>query len=91
MNTGLTKFDDKPESFRAWKSSFNTNAAKGLGLTASEELDLMTKWLGKESSQHVKRIRSVCINNLDAALKRAWERLKECYASSEVLESALFQ
>ena len=90
VNTGLTKFDDKPESFRAWKSSF-TNATQGLGLTASEELDLMTKWLGKESSQHVRRIRSVHIDNPDTALKKAWERLKECYASPEVLESALFR
>lgn len=32
VNTGLTQFDDQPESFRAWQSSFN-NATKGLDLS----------------------------------------------------------
>ena len=90
VNTGLTEYDDRPESFRAWQSSF-TNATKDLGLTASEELDLLVKWLGKESSQHVRRIRAVHINEPRAALKKVWERLRECYASSEVIESSLFK
>lgn len=45
ITTGLTKFDDQPESFRAWQSSF-FNATQGLDLTAGEELDLLVKWLG---------------------------------------------
>ena len=90
VNTGLTHFDDRPESFRAWQSSFN-NATKGLGLTASEELDLLVKWLGKEFSLHVKRIRAVHINDPSSALKKVWERLRECYAASEVIESSLFK
>lgn len=55
VTTVLTKFDDQPESFRAWQSSF-LNAPQGFELTASEELDLLVRWLGKESSEHVKRI-----------------------------------
>ena len=47
VTTGLTKFDDTPENFRAWQSSF-LNATQGLGITYSEELDLLVKWLGKE-------------------------------------------
>lgn len=35
VTTGLTKFDDSPENFRAWQSSF-FNATQGLGLTYSE-------------------------------------------------------
>lgn len=45
VNASLIKFNDRPENFWAWKSSF-LNAIEGLNLTASEELDLLTKWLG---------------------------------------------
>lgn len=90
VTTGLNKFDDQPESFRAWQSSF-FNATQGLELTASEELDLLIKWLGKESSDHVKRIRAVYVSNPQAALQLSWTRLQECYATPEVIESALFK
>ncbi|KAI3372518.1 hypothetical protein L3Q82_022999 [Scortum barcoo] len=51
LTGGLTRFSDKPGDYWAWKSSFE-NVTQGLHLTASEELDLLTKWLGDESSQH---------------------------------------
>lgn len=86
---GLSNFDDRPESYRAWKSSFS-NTIKDLDLTACEQLDLLTKWLGKESSEHVRRLRAVNISNPHAALKMAWDRLDECYGAPEVIESALF-
>lgn len=90
VTTGLTKFDDQPESFRAWESSF-LNATQDLELTASEELDLLVKWLGNESSEHVKRIRAVHIANPQAALDLSWIRLQESYATPEVIENALFK
>lgn len=90
VTTGLTKFDDRPESFRAWQSSF-FNAIYGLGLTASEELDLLIKWLGKESSEHVKRMRAVYITDSQTALKLSWSRLQECYVAPEIIESSLFK
>lgn len=90
VTTGLTKFDDSPENFRAWQSSF-FNATQGLGLTCSEELDLLVKWLGKESSEHVKRIRAVHATNPRAALDLSWQRLQECYGSPEMVENALFK
>lgn len=34
VNTSRFQFDDRPETYRAWQSSFN-NAVRGLGLTAS--------------------------------------------------------
>lgn len=34
VNTGLLKFDDRPENYRAWKSSF-MNTIRGLDPTAS--------------------------------------------------------
>lgn len=90
VTTGLIQFDDHPESFRAWQSSFN-NAIRGLSLSASEELDLLTKWLGKESSRHVRTIRQVHVNDPNAALSNAWSRLIKLYAAPEVLEKALFK
>ncbi|XP_061128960.1 uncharacterized protein LOC133150443 isoform X1 [Syngnathus typhle] len=87
--TGLSNFDDRPESYRAWKSSF-FNTIKDLDLTASEQLDLLSKWLGKESSEHVRRLRAVNIGNPNAALRTAWERLDECFGAPEVIENALF-
>ncbi|XP_063761823.1 uncharacterized protein LOC134879300 [Eleginops maclovinus] len=89
VNTSLYEFDDKPENYRAWLSSYK-NATQGLGLTATEELDLMTRWLGKESSNQVKRLRAVHIASPQIALGKAWERLQECYAAPEVIEKALF-
>ncbi|XP_047447617.1 uncharacterized protein LOC125012056 [Mugil cephalus] len=58
---GLYQFDDKLENFRAWQSSF-TNAVAEVQLTATQELDLMTKWLGKESGEQMRCIRAVHVN-----------------------------
>ncbi|CAI5671390.1 unnamed protein product [Oreochromis niloticus] len=90
VTAGLTKFDDQPEGYRAWQSSF-VSTIQDLELTASEELDLLVKWLGKESSEHVKRIRAAHITNPEAALNLSWLRLQECYATPEVIECALFK
>ncbi len=62
VTSGLYQFDDKPENYHAWYSSF-ISATNEVGLTPIQELDLMTRWLGKESGQQVKRIRSVHVNN----------------------------
>lgn len=90
ITTGLFKFDDTPENFRAWQSSF-LNATGGIDLTYSQQLDLLVKWLGKESSEHVKRIRAVYTTNPKAAFQLSWDRLEECYATPEVVENALFK
>lgn len=50
-STGLTQFNDQPETFRAWRASF-INAIKDLNLSPSEEMDLLVKWLGRESAEH---------------------------------------
>ncbi|XP_077385858.1 uncharacterized protein LOC144023832 [Festucalex cinctus] len=90
VSTGLFQYNDQPESYRAWKSSF-INTIRDLDLTASEELDLLSKWLGKESSEYVRRIRAVHVGNSDAALQMTWKRLDECYNAPEVIENALFK
>lgn len=90
VSTGLLKFNDQPESYRAWQCSFK-NAIRNLDLTFSEEIDLLVKWLGKESAEHVNRIRMVNANNPERGLKMIWDRLQECYGSPEVIENSLFR
>lgn len=90
VSTSLYQFDDRPETYRAWQSSFS-NATAGVGLTATEMLDLLVKWLGTESAKYVKRIRAVHAGNPNVALEKAWARLQECYAAPEVTEKSLFR
>ncbi|XP_072891311.1 uncharacterized protein [Hemitrygon akajei] len=90
VTSGLYQFDDKPENYRAWYSTF-TNAIDGFQLRATQELDLMAKWMGKESCEQVRRMRSVYINKPELALKKAWERLQEGYGAPEIIEAALCQ
>ncbi len=89
VNSGLFKFDDRPENYWAWKSSF-VNAIQELHLSATEQLDLLSKWLGEQSSHHVRRIRAVHTSNPDTGLRRAWERLEDCFGSPEIIEKSLF-
>ncbi|TWW77468.1 hypothetical protein D4764_12G0008580 [Takifugu flavidus] len=58
--TGLTVFDNRPETYVAWKSMFH-NATADLNLKCCEELDLLTKWLSGESLQHA--LRAVHVSN----------------------------
>ncbi|XP_058887670.1 uncharacterized protein LOC131738129 [Acipenser ruthenus] len=81
LTAGLIKFNDKPENYWAWKSTFS-NAVEGL--------DLLIKWLGPESAEHVRRMRSVHVNHPAAALSVVWQWLEECYGSAEAMETALF-
>lgn len=89
-NSGLYQFDDKPENYRAWYASF-TSTTNDIGLSDVQLLDLMIKWLGKESCEYVKRIRAVYVGNPSEALNKAWERLEECYAAPEIIEKSLFE
>lgn len=81
--TGLLKFDDCPEKYRAWKASF-PNTIRGLNLTAKEEFDLLLKWFGTKSEEHVKQIGAVHVNYPQQGLKMVWERLDDCYGASTV-------
>ena len=74
VTSGLTNFDDKPENFWAWKSTFY-RAITGLGLSAGEELDLLNKWLGKESSEQARRLKAVNIRYPQVGLMMVWQRL----------------
>ena len=90
VSSGLLAFDDFPENYWAWKTSFLA-ATRELNLSEQEELNLLVKWLGPESSAQAKRIRSVHVNNPRAGVVMVWERLEETYGSPEVIESALMK
>lgn len=90
VSTGLTQFNDQPETFRAWRASF-INATEDLNISPSEEMDLLVRWLGRESAEHAKRIRAVHINYPLQGLSMIWKRLYELYGAPEMVESSLFR
>lgn len=53
------------------------NAIAGLDLSDGEELDLLTRYLGKPSAEQVRQIKTVNIRNLSNGLRTAWECLDE--------------
>ncbi|KAL4000683.1 acetylcholinesterase [Sarotherodon galilaeus] len=84
----LSKFDDKPENYLSWKATFQSTV-RDLGLKATEEINLLIKWLGPESSEHAKRLKAVNIKHPPAGLNMIWLRLEECYGSPEAIENSL--
>ncbi|XP_044158322.1 uncharacterized protein LOC122944157 [Bufo gargarizans] len=88
--SGLVNFDDHPENYRSWKAAFKTTLG-GIGLTADRELDLLIGLLGPQSTERVKSLRSVYIDNPTAGLTAAWERLEQTYGSPEAIENALLK
>lgn len=82
-------FDNRPETYIAWRSMFR-NATGDLNLKCCEELDLLTKWLSGESLQHALRIRAVRVSNPEAGLQRLWQRLNRNDGSPEAIEASLF-
>ncbi|KAK2844932.1 hypothetical protein Q5P01_011591 [Channa striata] len=86
LTGGLTRFDDKPENYLSWKVTFQSTIAD-LGLTANEEINLLIKWLGPESSEQARRLKAVNIRHPSAGLYMIWTRLEECYESFPKLSS----
>jgi len=81
-------FDDRPENYSAWKASFKS-ITEELSVTTLEEIDLLVKWLGPESSRFSQNIRSSNVNNPSVGLLRIWERLDERFGRPEMIESAI--
>lgn len=74
--TSLTTLGDKPE-------------ITGLDLSAGEELDLLSQWLGRESLVQVHRIEAANISDSLARFMMVTEKLKEIYGSPESTKQAL--
>ncbi|XP_025762392.1 uncharacterized protein LOC109201783 [Oreochromis niloticus] len=73
-----------------WKSSFKT-AIAGLDLSPGGELDLLVRYLGKDSAKQAKQMRAVNIRCPEVGLAMTWDRLEEVYGFPEAVEQALFQ
>ena len=84
----FTQFNDRPESFAAWKGSF-LSITKELDVKPSEEIDLLVKYLGTESSKFAASIRAANASYPERGLERLWIRLEERYGSPELIESSL--
>ncbi|KAM4012184.1 uncharacterized protein ACNLHF_005218 isoform 1-T2 [Anomaloglossus baeobatrachus] len=90
INTSLTNFDDRAESYRAWKATFKA-AIANLNFTAEQELDLLIKWLGPGFTNRIKSLRTVYVGQAEAGLAAAWQRLERTFGSAEAIEKALFK
>jgi hypothetical protein len=62
LRSRFVNFDDKPESYESWRASYQS-ATKELGVTPFEEIDLLVKWLGPESSRLAKSIRAANVHD----------------------------
>lgn len=70
--TRFTNFDDRPENFSSWSSSFRSDILE-LGVTEFEEMDLLVKWLGPESSKFTRTLHSANTLNPSLGVKRIWD------------------
>lgn len=86
----LKNYDDKPESFAAWKATFQS-VVRELSVSTEEEVDLLIKYLGPESSKQANNIKIANFSNPGSGLSRIWERLNDRYGSPEMVEFALKQ
>lgn len=88
MLSRITSFDDKPEHYQTWKSSFKS-VSQDLKLSSPEELDLLIRWLGPTSTNHAKSIRTSTLHNPLQGVKKLWSRLDERFGSPEMVETSL--
>ena len=76
----FVNFDDKP-SFQS--------VTRELGVTTFEEMDLLVKWLGHESSKFAKSIHAANAHDPPRGLQRIYDRLQERYGKPDMVESAM--
>ena len=84
----FTAFSDQPESYLSWKTNFTTIVSE-LNVSPFEELQLLVRWLGPESSKYADNIRQTTVTNPADGVKLIWQRLDERYCAIELMESSL--
>lgn len=62
---------------------------KEIEATPAEELDLVLRWTGEESSKQVQSLKVAIAGKAVTALERAWKRLDSRYGSPETVQVAL--
>ncbi|XP_033733157.1 uncharacterized protein LOC117322392 [Pecten maximus] len=80
----FTQFSDEPQRYTLWKNSFK-NLIRELEVTATEELDLLIRWLGPESTQQALSLRAAHTHDERLAITRIWERLDSRYGAPELV------
>lgn len=84
----FSKFNDDPTQYVIWKNTFK-NIVGDLQCTPSEEVDLLIKWLGPESSKQTSNLRAANSHDPVTGLVKIWERLEERYGAPEMVEEKL--
>ncbi|XP_070176566.1 uncharacterized protein [Littorina saxatilis] len=84
----LAVFNEQAECFAVWKSSF-TSVMTELSVSPQEELDLLVKHLGFESSKYAQSIRASNAADPARGLRLLWRRLDERFGSPELVEARL--
>nr|XP_034318941.1 uncharacterized protein LOC105335138 [Crassostrea gigas] len=86
--TRFSKFNDSPETFIVWKTSFKS-IVNELNVSPFEEMDLLVKWLGPTSSTFASSIRASNVHAPERGLQRIWERLHDRYGRPEMVEATI--
>ena len=88
ITSRLYAFDENPSNFEAWKRGFR-NAMHEINASPEEELDILVKHLGKESSQYAISIRNANAASPLRGLRLLWERLEDRFGSETLIENAI--
>lgn len=80
----LSEFNDEPRRYFVWKSGFKRICVE-LQLNRTEELDLLCRWLGPESSAQANSLRSANCSNETEAIRKIWDRLDRRYGAPELI------
>ena len=83
----VQKFDDEPENFHTWETSFKT-MLKDIAISPEEELSLLSEYTSKESRKLVQKLRNACIQNPAKGVEEVWTKLRERSGCDVVLTKA---
>lgn len=86
----LNKYNDNPMHYMAWKLSFKGIMTE-LDVSPTEELDLLIRYLGPDSSKQASTLRAYNAGNPDGTVRKIWERLDLSFGAPEKVESFLKQ
>lgn len=78
----LTIFNEQPESYQSWKTTFKS-VCEEIAANSLEEIDLLIKWLGKDTKKQATSLKTAYVANPIEGLQQIWSRLDERYGSPE--------
>ena len=71
-----------------WKASFQSIITE-LEATSSEQLDLLCRYLGNDSSKQAASLRAANFHDENGAVQKIWDRLDMRYGAPELLVSSI--